>query len=213
MTYREYVDYQLRTGEQAFEHHRPTLTRYGDGIEVLDFRAPNTGMYAVRIVFDNQCGSRLYISGDLGYAVVVPTCDATLRDVAECFTSRKENGTVFVDWDYFLEKVRASSDKYEYHHDAFKDDFMEMCREDDIEDDEAESFLDEHFEPWYGGVSFDSRNGASLNDEARAALSDMAPSFSAWLADCGRRVSARVLLWLLAIRLSVEMLDKEGGNQ
>ena len=60
---------------KVFAEHRAELKDLG-GIQILDWRVPGEVWYRVRYVFDRE-GGRIYISGDLGEAVVWPTWPAT----------------------------------------------------------------------------------------------------------------------------------------
>ena len=99
---------------EAFKNHKATLSDLGT-IQVLDWSEPGTVHYRVRYVFDLN-GGRIYISGDLGAAVVnptwYPTFAATYHSVAD-----REN-PIDVNEGYFLQKVEASSDRYVYDRDA-----------------------------------------------------------------------------------------------
>jgi hypothetical protein len=77
-----------------FKDHVATLTKYGD-IEVLDWRKPDTCIFAVRYVFD---GNHMYVSGDLGEAVFRFTEKAYPERIATYSLS------------YFDEKMRAFTD-------------------------------------------------------------------------------------------------------
>lgn len=191
---------------EDFGGHDATYSVGLSGINVLDFRRPGTGAYALRVVFDNQRGGRVYISGDLGEAVVYPTCAARLEDLAECFTRRRENGTIAVNWGYFLEKVRATSDRWCWHSARFWEDFKEHCDEDLLDGD---AFIEAHQEcDWDFDVEIDHRNGVTLSGSAKEELHDIDPDFAGWVYDCGKRVSPRVILWLVALRLAYEAVEK-----
>lgn len=203
---RQYIEHGLK----EFKDHKPFIQKLSDSISVLDWRQPDSGFYSLRVVFDNDRGHRVYISGDIGEAVVYPTCDATLDGMATCFTSRKEDGTISVNWGYFTEKVKAASDLVEWDRDDFVEDFKRNCEEKDIE--LPEDWLDEHMEVWSADIEVDTRNGVKISGTAQSDLEDTDRDYWEWFYDCGKRVALRVILWLVALRLAYEAL-KEGGAE
>jgi hypothetical protein len=81
--------------QRWFKDHRAILTQCDEGIDILDWRKPDTCMFAVRYVFD---GCHMYVSGDLGEAVFQFTENAYLERIAT------------YSLDYFDEKMRAFCD-------------------------------------------------------------------------------------------------------
>lgn len=207
----KYESKVIQDGLRAFAKHVPALTRYGEDIEVLDFRKPGTFFYGFRAVFDRGCANNVYISGDIGEAVVYPTCEASLGGMAECFTSRGRDGGVRVNCGYFLEKVCASSDRYVWSREDFLEDFKEKCRGLD-EERKGREWIKNHLDAFYPGVEVDTLRGVTLDDDAKSDLREINYEYHYWVYECGRRVSVRVILWLLAMRLAWEALEaKEGG--
>ena len=211
MNYEEYIEGTVAKAVKAFSGHEATLRAGMNGIDVLDFRKPGTGCYSLRVVFDHERGGRVYISGDLGEAVVYPTCDATLCGMAECFTRRDKSGEIRVNWGYFLEKVRASSDRYCWDAEAFAHDFKEHCDEYDLTG--AKEFLDENLDVWSSGIDVDCVHGVTLSDGAKLDLEEIDGDYREWVYECGKRVSARVILWLVALRLAHEAVGSESEVQ
>ena len=211
MNYEEYEEKEIADAVKAFSKHETEFRVGLNGIDVLDFRNPDTVCYSMRIVFDHERGDRVYITGDLGEAVVYPTCRATLQGMAECFT-RRENGAISVNWGYFLEKVRASSDRYCWDSDRFIQDFKEHCEEYGI--DTADEFLEEHMGMWNDGVEVDSVRGITLSSDAKRDLEEKIDrDYWEWVYDCGKRVSPRVILWLVALRLAHEKVEREAKRR
>ena len=201
MNWTEYQKHWVGKTIKSFMGHKATVRKF-DGIEVLDFRKPDSAFYAVRVVFDNE-RSRVYISGDIGEAVIYPTCPATLQDMAECFTCRDDDGTIRVNTEYFLEKVRATSDRYIWDSKSFEEDFRMHCTTYSIEG--ADSFL-EHNGWLKGGISVDEVRGITLSPRARDDLKRMDADYLVWFYDCGKRVSVRIIAWLVALRLAYEAI-------
>ena len=80
--------------ENWFKDHVAKLTTHGD-LQVLEWRKPDTNIFAVRYVFD---GYHLYVTGDLGEAV--------FRFTERAYPERQWQ----YDLDYFEEKLRAFTD-------------------------------------------------------------------------------------------------------
>ena len=203
----DYVKQEVAEAIQAFSKHEATYTIGISGIDVLDFRRPDSSIYAVRMVFDHQRGDRVYISGDLGEAVVYPTCRATLQDMAECFTMRNDNGKISVNYGYFLEKVRATSDRYEWDVDKFWNDFKAEIEARGLESEETDEFIRDNSDSVFGEVDVDPVSGVSITSLGLDALAEIDPDYKAWVFDCGRRLSPRVILWLVALRLAYEAVE------
>ena len=203
---KSYEERQIAEAIRQFGKHETTYMTGVSGIDVLDFRRPDTICGALRVVFDHQRGQCVYITGDLGEAVVYPTCPATLEDMAECFTSRKADGSIFVNCGYFLEKVRATSDRWCWTDERFWKDFKEHCDEEGLDD---LGFIENHKEfYWDGCVSIDTEHGVTLSETAKEELREIDDDYSCWVYNCGRRVSPRVILWLVALRLAYETVEK-----
>lgn len=207
VNYEEYDKKIIDKAIKAFECHDVNFRIGLSCVDVLDFRKPGTVCYSLRVVFDHERGNRVYISGDLGEAVIYPTCPATLQGMAECFTRRDEDGTIHVNWGYFLEKVRAASDRYCWDSDTFTQDFKEHCSQYGISS--AEDFLDEHMNVWDNGVDVDDLRGITLSEDAKRELEELDADYWEWVYDCGKRVSPRVILWLVALRLAYEAVESE----
>ncbi|MBR2246135.1 hypothetical protein [Oceanobacillus profundus] len=70
---REIEEMEQEIKDKWFNNHEAKITEY-DGITILDWREPGTSIYSVRYIF---CGSRLYVSGDIGDAIFNLTWIAT----------------------------------------------------------------------------------------------------------------------------------------
>lgn len=65
--------------ERVFRSHEAHLQEVPNGMEILDFYAPdNRIINSLHIVFDRRSG-HVYITGDLGDAIIQPTCAAILK--------------------------------------------------------------------------------------------------------------------------------------
>lgn len=191
-------DDKINHAFESFAEHRATLTRYYGGLEVLDWRKPGTIHYRVRYIFDRE-GNRINISGDLGEAVVCPTWPATLANTC----ANVCRGDRDVNEGYFLEKVRATSDRYDYDQVAAAAEVKERCP--DIDEWDLDTVMND-FDDDYGL--------RHIGDHARGILDDIDPDYWEWIGSAGRSVSTRIYLWLVGMKMALQQIQskgKEGG--
>lgn len=188
---------------------------------MLDWRKPDSVYYAMRVVFDNERGGRVYITGDIGEAVVYPTCAATLRNMALCFTSRDKNGDLEINEGYFMEKIKASNERYCRDRETFVEDFKkEVSRRFQFGaplDFDVDTFLRDHMgyenggfmSPFRGedGIEIDGNGRISISDDVRDELNNLDTDYSEWFFDCGKRLNPRIALWLVGMRLAHEQVE------
>ena len=182
---------------KAFAGHKAELKNL-DGIQILNWQKPGTGWYRIRYVFDRE-GGRIYISGDLGEAVVQPTWPATFETTHNTLCG----GTYVVNEGYFLEKVRATSDKYEYDRDEAEKMVKERCEGIEEEEDALERVME----------SFDNRWGlAHPSDLACQILGDYDEDYWEWISRAGQSIDGRIYLWLVGLKMAWEMLNGGDGK-
>lgn len=202
----EYIRQEVESAERHFADHIAKLA-YGHGlgedISILDYKKPGTSCYAMRVVFDHKAGC-LYISGDLGWGVVAPTCNIDLESIARCFTRRNKSGKLELNHGYFMEKVRATSDKWYYGRDLFMEDFKEHCKTYDLKP--PEELIDMLTDGRSDALEVNSELGITLSAEAVKAIQELDSDYY-WVYRCGKRPSARIVLWLVGIRLAWEALE------
>ena len=191
--------------------------RRGNQLDILDFKSPGTIEYYLRIVFDHESSntSAVYISGDLGEAVVYPTCTPTLEGMANCFT-RILNGEIRINCSYFIENIKTASNIYTFDSDDFVADLRQVCKdrfgEDAKECEELETFIEDEIESICAhGVTFSSE-GVTIEHDAQERLEEIIPDCESGLYDFGRRVHPRIVLWLVALRLAWEQVKGQGGE-
>lgn len=192
--------------------------RRGNQLDILDFKRPGTIEYYLRMVFDHESRhtSAVYISGDLGEAVIYPTCTPTLEGMANCFT-RILNGEIEINRGYFIEKIKTASNIYTFDPDDFVADLRQVCKdrfgEDAKECEELEEFIEEEINNFSAhGVTFSSE-GVTIEHDAKERLEGIITDCESDLYDCGRRVHPRIVLWLVALRLAWEQVKKQEGKQ
>lgn len=211
------VSRMVERSVRAFGNHKARYVR-GWAVDILDWKIPGTLNYWVRMVFDHERDDTkaVYISGDLGEAVVYPTCGATLGSMASCFTRRLEDGSIDVNDSYFIEKVKCSSDLYDWRMDWFKEDLRDIYKSnygDEGEEGELEDFFDEYCDGYFGSVTVD--NGVHItSDGATDKLEEIfGMDYDEFIYGCGRRVSERIVLWLVAMRLAYEQIERAGQHE
>ena len=205
---------------EACEKFKDNVATYrrGESLDILDFQIPGKIEYYLRMVFDheNSHTSAVYISGDLGEAVVYPTCTPTLECLAKCFTYL-QNGEIGVNCSYFIEKIKTASNLYTFDADDFKADLRKLCTErfgeGAKECDELEEFIAEEIDEIFAhGVTFSS-DGVTIEHDAQERLEGIIPDCASDLYDCGRRVHPRIVLWLVALRMAWEQVKKQEGKK
>ena len=179
---------------KAFAEHKAELKDLG-GIQILDWRVPGEGWYRMRYVFDRE-GGRIYISGDLGEAVVQPTWPVTFGATCGAVCG----GISVVNEGYFLEKVRATSDSYVYDRAEAEKAVRENCP--DIDEDDLETVMSDFDDQW--GLRH-------LEKKAREILEDFDNDYWQWFTSAGKNVHGRIYLWLVGLKMAWEAL-KPGGD-
>lgn len=169
-------------------------------IQVLELKNPNGSInYYIRYVFDRK-GGTITISGDLGEAVVCPTWPATLEATA----------AVGINPRYFMEKVRCSTDRYEYDEATFRERLEQWMRcnaegNDDVDEDDVEYDIDAVM------GAFDSREGFMGYDaDAIQALNKYTSDWGEEVASWGREWDMRVYLWLAGLEYARNALAEKG---
>jgi hypothetical protein len=207
----------IKSAVRAFKNHK---ARYSKGVffDVLDWKHPDTMLYWVRMVFDHERNdtNAVYITGDLGSAVVYPTCCATLRSMAMSFTFGRSDGLVDINVNYFLEKVKTGSRLYDWGMVEFKDDLREKFVNEygkDESQEQLDEFFDEYCDSYRPGVEVN--NNVHFTDPfAKDALEKIFPDCNEWIWECGQRVSPYVVFWLVAMRMAYEQTkDMKDGEK
>lgn len=207
----------IESAVRAFKDHEARYVR-GESFDVLDWKKPGTRTYWIRMVFDHERSetSAVYITGDLGEAVVYPTCPATLFGMARSFTYKRNDGLVDINENYFLEKVKTGSRLYDWGMEEFQNDLRErFVREYGKDEDQGklDEFFEEYCDSYFSGVEVD--NGVHFTDyHAKDALEEIFPDCNEWIWECGQRVSPFVVFWLVAMRMAYEQTkEMEDGEK
>lgn len=180
---------------KSFAEHKAELKDLGS-IQILNWQKPGTVWYRIRYVFDRE-GGRIYISGDLGEAVVQPTWPATFETTHNTLCG----GTRVVNEGYFLEKVRATSDRYEYDRDEAEKVVKENCPE--IDEDDLETVMNNFYDDW--GLRH-------LGDRASRILYDFDEDCWEWFPTAGQSIHGRIYLWLVGLKMAWDMIHGGEGK-
>ena len=188
---KEYIEH----ARKKFANHVAVYRNLGS-ISILDWRKPGTINYSLRYVFDKE-GHTMTITGDLGYAVVCPTCMVDLEHCADAFRNSI---------DYFVEKIQASSDLYVYDEDMAKKTLEEyLLSDDDLSGEErAERVvliedIMEDFNVSRPGVRV-------LEDDTSNELNRVDPDAWEWIGTIGRRYHLRVYLWMYGLQMAWDQI-------
>lgn len=193
----------MATREQAYQHalgrfseHVATYKDYGE-LAVLNWQKPGRKEYSIRYIFD-KAGNTLSIAGDLGEAVLYPTCKC---DLANCARSFRDS------IDYFAEKIRTSSNMYVYDEVEARAGLRERLLHDDMDDDEKEDredLIDEimrDFDRWQGV--------RTLDDDTSNQLTNIDPDVFEFIGSLGQHYHLRVYLWMFGLQFAWEQLQRE----
>lgn len=184
------IEKQIKRAQNSFRNHKAKFEQF-DGISILDWRnIDGSSNYYVHYVFDEEKGC-LYITGDLGSAVVRLTERATLESLSSYINSV----------DYFLGKIQCSTDKYVYNEELARNQLKQRLI---IPDEEYE---DERLEELQELISdtlecFEELSGFNLSDDVEERLSKEDADYWEWIYDIGKTVDIRVILWLVGLEMA-----------
>lgn len=183
-----------RHAAEKFKDHVATYCDYGN-IKTLTWAKPGRRDYCMRYVFDTEAHT-MTITGDLGYAVVCPTCKVDLEHCAKSFQ-----------WvDYFAEKIRATSDMYVYDEDVAKETLRERLLSDDLDDDEKaerEALIEDIMDDYDVGQP----GVRALDDDTSNQLNRIDSDAWEWIGTIGRRYHLRVYLWMYGLQMAYKQVS------
>ena len=189
----DYREEQLKTAKFHFANHKAEIREH-DGITVLNWHNQNgSSEYYVHYVFD---GKFLYISGDLGSAVVHLTEKATLKAL-----SRYINMV-----DYFVEKIECSTNKYRYDERVAKEELRDkLFPEDNGEEPElVNADLIERLMYYYYNIEGFRNIPSNLLEE----VEELDENCNVWIYSCGEVIDTRVILWLVGLQMAWEQVKE-----
>lgn len=189
MTYREE---QIKRAKTMFANHVAHYKQLDD-IETLTWQNKNGGSnYCIRYVFDvKRCC--LYVSGDLGSAVVQLTEAATLKTLS----------TYIDEIDYFVRKIECATNDYDYPDDQVQSDlqaelleWLEICEDDPSEIEQLKTLFEQLPE------FCDRFTGWNVPSNVIDELSIYNDNCMEHILPLGRRISDRVIQWLVGINMA-----------
>lgn len=182
--------------KKNFRNHKAKFKQF-DGISTLDWRnIDGSSNYYVRYVFDEDKGC-LYITGDLGSAVVRLTEKATLESLSSYINSV----------DYFLGKILCSTDKYVYDVELARNELEQHLISPDAE------YEDKRLEELRELVAdtlecFDTFKGFDLSEDVEERLSKEDADYWEWIYTIGKDVDTRIILWLVGLQMAHNQICK-----
>ncbi|MBP3198096.1 MAG: hypothetical protein J6N21_13970 [Butyrivibrio sp.] len=189
----------IERAKKKFKDFIATYELKTDMLDIITWKNKHGGNdHYIRFVVDKAEG-KLYISGDLGSAVVHVWDD---NMTLEKWSYRSGM--------YFLEKIEATSEKPAFDAELFEEDLLDELKENYEEDfEEKRAQLMEIIDDLQiccesSGIVPDDY----LEDEVIELFGD---DYWEWFQNCGRRYPSRILMWQTAMQMAVRQLEK--GDQ
>ena len=200
---------ELLDAERHFQNHHARLDVFDENLSILSWKQPGTQAYGVRAVFDEM---HVYITGDLGSAVVHLTEKADLKTLSSYWKSPS----------YFVEKIRCSTDKYEFSYEeakaellekvsSLKERFLERQEKCGNTDDEAIAEYAEELNDVKEKLleGFNDSCGLCGDPSAITEWSALDPDYFEWLPHSGRKIHKRIWLWLAAFEMAYKEIKAD----
>lgn len=200
------MEERIQNARRHFADHHAKFEQH-DGISTLDWRNKNgSSNYYVRYVFDEK-HCHLYISGDLGSAVVRLTEYATLKSLSSYIES------IY----YFAKKVQCSTDLYEFDYDRAKEEVRKHLTdiEPDFDEDDKdavetyEELMDEREDIICELMeNFSSTRGLQILSSSLSKLDAICPDYPEWIYGAGECLSPRVIYWLVGLNMAYQQIKE-----
>lgn len=185
----------LQHAREKFKNHVATYCDYGD-VATLTWAKPGTKEHSIRFVFDREFQT-VTITGDLGEAVLWPTCKCDLEHCAKAF------GSI----DYFAEKIRTSSYMYDYNAKEAEAELRAYLLEEHLtreERAERELLIATIME------DFSRDTGVrELADDTSNWLNSISPDAFEWIGSIGRQYDMNVYLWMYALQMAYKQVKEK----
>lgn len=186
--------------KKIFENHVVTFTDYGN-IKVLDFKAPDTNIYRIRFLFEEDY-CRLHISGDLGELIAANFDNMTFDKFSDYVNNI----------DYFKEKILCHSRPiYNYDMEKAKEQLKELAEKNDwlgylcVDSDELDTVMDDIL------MGFNDEKG--IGDKGYDSLVELEEDAYKFVKSIGREETDILDIYMLAFKLAKKQLDDKGGNE
>ena len=211
----DFREKQIAMAKKTMKNFVATIVQNNDDFFIVDWAAPDTNAYSTRYILDIQRGV-LTIAGDTGYCVADWCNKVTPQDLR----------SYLHDEDYFMQKIRTSTDLHTYYWEDIKTDLQQMEAEfarvwENYEPRLAE-MLNVHFDimatslelvqdafaPIYDYLSStDVTDDTEYPEEIHSILATFDPHWEEnGLNHIGQRVSGRIYLWTIGYEMLSEQL-------
>lgn len=191
-----YTEKWVKSAEEHFKNHEPTINDYGE-IITIDWRNKNgSNEYYVRYIFDNDV---LVISGDLGYAVIRQWDNKLDIEKCSCWINQMR---------YITEKCEAYGRgdlfmwDYEYAYEDLENCLYEKCS-DETEEDIAAELHEELIS------TFSPTEGIFFSNRTHKLISEMDRDIDIYteIEVCGKQFSPRYTAWLVGLKMIKEKME------
>ena len=179
--------------KKIFENHVVTFTDYGN-IKVLDFKAPDTNVYRIRFLFEEDF-CRLHISGDLGELIAANFDNMTFDKFSDYVNNI----------DYFKEKILCHSRPiYNYNMEKAKKQLKELAEKNDwlgylcINSDELDAIMD--------NILIDFDDGKGIGNKGYDSLAELEEDAYEIVKSIGREETDILDIYMLAFKLAKKQL-------
>jgi len=186
---KNYWDKEIK--EHWFKDHKATLTKQGN-LVVIDWRKPDTNIFAVRYVFD---GYYLYVSGDIGEAVF------KFSDTGYLFAQDYS-------LDYFEGKLRAySRERRDFDREKA---LLELNdRAEDAMDYNGKKYSEDAIEDLKSIINDCSTVREFQNKIHELDLYQFGSEFYDWLPELGSVYPGEIRAYLIGLQMANEQLSKD----
>ncbi|MBQ0057324.1 MAG: hypothetical protein KBT20_06670 [Bacteroidales bacterium] len=196
------IEEQKQAARARFANHKATVVQQDENFLIMDWRhISGTSDYFVRYILDLKLG-QLIVTGDLG-------------DSIACWYNAvtPENMSRYVrDINYYMGKLKATSDRYDYDWEDIKADIDALEKEYREMLDDYEDITEEDFEEDFENIRniFDEINvGYGVNYPTE--LIEIFEKYNTdwWesaFADIGQRISPRIVLWSVGFQMAWEQV-------
>lgn len=186
--------------KKIFENHVATFTDYGN-IKVLDFKAPDTNIYRIRFLFEEDY-CRLHISGDLGELIAANFDNMTFDKFSDYVNNIN----------YFTEKILCHSRPiFKYDIEKAKEQLKELAEKNDwsgylcVGSDELDTVMDDIL------MGFNDEKG--IGDKGYDSLVELEEDAYEIVKNIGREETDILDIYMLAFKLAKKQLNGKGGNE
>lgn len=192
--------FNLELWKEIFKNHVAAFADYGN-IKVLDFKAPDTNIYRIRFLFEEDY-CRLHISGDLGELIAANFDNMTFDKFSDYVNNIN----------YFTEKILCHSRLiFKYDIEKAKEQLKELAEKNDwsgylcVDSDELDTIMDDIL------MGFNDEKG--IGDKGYDSLVELEEDAYKFVKNIGREETDILDIYMLAFKLAKKQLNDKGGNE